>query len=96
MTSLVQTKRCKMILQNIIAFRIEDPDEFNRQIDQVQDVIWTLEDIETCHKLLDDHEVPNDPHAENELRNRIGWLAVTCSNLRDTITSKYSVQQNLF
>ena len=77
MTSVIQIKRCKMILSHIIAFRFEDPDTSSLGIDLLQDVIMTLEDIETCHKLLDDYEVPHDPHAENELRNRIGWLALT-------------------
>ena len=83
MTSVIQIKRCKMILSHIIAFRYEDPDTANRGVDLLQDVIWTLEDIETCHKLLDEHKVPNDPHAENELRNRIGWLALTCKMLAE-------------
>ena len=83
MTSVIQIKRCKMILSHIVAFRFEDPDHANLGVDLLQDVIMTLEDIETCHKLLDEHEVPHDPHAENELHNRIGWLALTCKMLAE-------------
>ena len=93
MTSMIQIQRCKMILQRIITFRFEDPDEMDRQIDLLQDVIWTLYDLEACHKLLDEHQVPNDPHAENELRNRIGWLAVSFKVAQEELQMRYARQQ---
>jgi len=94
MTNRVQINRCKMILTNIIAFRNEDPDEFYRQVDMLQDVIYTFNDVEACFNLLDENDVPDIPIVENELYERISFLIM---QLKAAIYKvDYAVQNEMF
>lgn len=97
MTNRVHVSRCRMILTNILAFRLEDPDEFNRHLDMLQDLIWTFDDIEACFELLDSNEIPDVPSSitvENVLYERISFLISQFKKSRHN--TEYAVQKEMF